>query len=494
MSQPLTAIRLTQGEHAIDCRTPETPTGRFAWRAAAFDAPTLEYVASVGAGVGGGANVLSADSISGGDLGPPCTVAADEHAVFLGWQRAKDGHEVVALDATGRVSWGYHHGPQESGVRALSADGGAVFVLGGEDGKAAQGGALYKLDAKTGTRLPWDGQDTAAIAISSLWPPDARVKPDRADSITAKNGRLYLTFAKAEFIAVLDARTGRYVTTLSGPQVGQVAFSTTPMTDPENPGRQKVVDFGIAAIAGNGLAYFIMEHDPAWVMMSTTRWLQADEKIVALALRGDTMKSDRVTIYTALGEPQHQVQLRSAETVEGFQNTVGEVGGRLDSGPWQAERLQDIQQLAIDASGRLWITEGRADFGRITAWQTEGTRASLQREIFGPFDAASLTIDANDPLSLTLGGLDWRVDLANRSVVCLGKGTRAAPPPSTHEYRGADGLLLWKPATEARAWSTHRFADGSVGAWLRHRGAHFFRLRGLETAGVIASGQVTISR
>ena len=71
------------------------------------------------------------------------------------------------------------------------------------------------------------------------------------------------TFAE-QFAAVLDAKTGGYVITLTGPQLGAMSFSTTPMRDPQT-GAQKPIDFGVAAIVGNGIAYFLMEHDPAWV-------------------------------------------------------------------------------------------------------------------------------------------------------------------------------------------------------------------------------------
>ena len=43
--------------------------------------------------------------------------------------------------------------------------------------------------------------------------------------------------------------------------------------DPQNPGEMKVIDFGVCVLAEHGLAYFVMQHDPAWVMASTTRWL-----------------------------------------------------------------------------------------------------------------------------------------------------------------------------------------------------------------------------
>lgn len=318
----------------------------------------------------------------GGDAGPPCAVAAGGGLVFLGWRAARDGQEVVACDPQGRPQWAHHQGPGVTGVRSLAADDRAVYVLADFDGTK-----IYRLDAQTGAPMPWEGRPDAELAIASLWG-DPKTKIDRADWITASNGRVYVTFGKEEFIAALDARTGAYVATLTGPRPGQMALSTTPLRDPET-GAERPIDFGIAAIAGHGLAYFLMEHEPPWVMMSTTVWLEETEQITALTAVGDTMKTDKVTIYTALGAPHHQVQLRPADAADTFVTIVGKSGGRVERGPWIPEALRDIRSLAVDAVGQLWIAEGDEKFGRFTVWTTEGKDGKLVREITGPIEAAT---------------------------------------------------------------------------------------------------------
>jgi hypothetical protein len=397
-------------------------------------------------------------------------VAADERAVFLGWRAARTGHEIVACDAGGRPLWGHHHGPQLSGVRSLAADGGTVFVLADADGTK-----LYRLDAATGAPLPWQGRAESDLAIASLWGDD-KTKINHADWLAADNGRLYVTFGAEQFVAVLDANTGAYVTTLSGPHPEQMSFSTTPMRDPQT-GVERPIDFGVAAIAGNGLAYFLMEHEPPWVMMSTTRWLQEDERITALTLVGDAMKTDKLMIYTALGAPHHQVQLRPAEAAETFITSIGKSGGRLEPGPWEPQALRDIRAVAEDATGQLWIAEGTEEFGRFTVWRTEGKQGALVREIIGPLNGATLHVNAADPFDITLDGLRWRV--GSDGVGCLQRlGTMPAPSQLPSELRDAKGRVLWAPPEGERGvWSVHRASDGRAFAFHRGTGVEVFALR-----------------
>jgi hypothetical protein len=485
--QPLTAAEMSQGTHEVDVTG--FPPGEWKWRAVATAKPTLEPVAVVAAGVLGQACVPGAEGVAGGDAGPPCAVAADDSSVFLGWRGAREGHEVVACEPGGKVLWGHHHGPGQSGVVALAADGGTVFVLSGE--------ALYKLDAKTGKSQPWEGRTETDLPMVSLWPADSRVKPARAEAVAAKNGRVYLTFQEDQFMAALDARTGAYAITLTAPHPTQLALSITPLIDPETR-VTRPVDFGVAAIAGNGLAYFLMDHEPPWVMGSTTRWLQPDERVVALVMRGDTMKTDKVTIYTALGAPHHQVQLRPAEDVEGFEISVGVAGGREEGGPWKSDALRDVRSLAVDATGQLWVAEGDEKFGRLTVWKTGGKQATLVREIFGPMKGPAAFVDEH---TVDLGGMRWRLDEEQRGVRCLGFAPEKSATLATATADLRDGeVILWpanKPLSAAtvpsEALSFHR-VQKRVFATTDRTGAQIFAVRAFEQPAVVGSGSVSIPR
>jgi hypothetical protein len=501
VAQPLVGQRFEAGQHDIDCSGPEIPAGRWSWKAVAYDRLPPELMASIAAGVSDLKAPGDLNLVAGGDEGPPCAVAADQNAVFLGWRTARNGHEVVALDPGGRTLWAHHHGTGRSGVVALAASDGVVYVLGGNEGAGETGEAVYKLDAQTGAPVRWEGRDEMELKVESLWPEDAKTKPQRAGAIAAKNGRIYITFIEDQFIAGLDAATGAYVITLTAPFPTQLALSITPMTDPQDPTKQKVIDFGVCAIAKHGIAYFVMEHDPAWVMMSTTRWLPDDEEIVALTLRGDTMKSDQITIYTALGAPHHQVQLRPAEAAEGFTVAVGVPGGRPAQGPWRREAFRNIRSLAVDAAGQLWVAEGDHEFGRFTVWKTDGTAASLGREIFGPIKAPDLSIDTSDGTQVIAGGFRWKIDPANHTATCVETATASeAAPALSDEYRDSHGLLLWSPRMlkderiSREGWQVVPLQNGQVIAAQRGAGVHLFALPGLEKSILLATGEVEIQK
>lgn len=475
LAQPLVSAPLEKGTHSIDCRD-FVPGGEYRWKAVLSESHRLEPIASIGAGVGANAQA----TIFGGDAGPPCAVAAEGERVFLGWRMAHRGHEVVACGADGTVLWGYHRGPGPTGIWDLAADGDTVYVLASSEG--ANGDVLLKLDAASGKPRSWGNPGPLELPIRSLWG-KGKSKPDRAEYLAADNGRLYLTFAKEEFVAVLNADTGAYAITLSGPDPGRMALSTTPMKDPSKPGGTKVIDFGIAALARNGLAYFLMEHEPPWVMLSTTRWMKPGTRIRALAPKGDTMRSSDLSLYTALGEPDHQIQLLPIDSVEGYLATVGTLGGRPLAGAWQPEGLRDVRALAIDARGRLWVAECDESFGRFTVWNTEGPVGRLEREILGPFSPGSFSADPADPCRVRFGGLEWQVDRAGRRAAC----TQIAPANLTPGFQGSetlkdsDGLVLWKSNLPG-LWSVHPMPAGPPIVWLRAQGAHAFALLGPENA------------
>jgi hypothetical protein len=356
--------------------------------------------------------------IPGGDDGGPSAVAADEARVYLAWSGAIEGYPLVAVDPEGQALW-HHREDGKCGVRAVAAEQGSVFVLGHGGDAMEPGSVIYKLDAATGAPLRWSGKDERFLRLVSLWPDNDDVKPTSADALAVGNGRLYVSFTDEGFIAVLDARDGKYVTTLSGPEPGPMALATTPLKTPD--GRDDVADFGVVVLGGRAASYFVMPHDPPWVAMNTTRWLAADERIVAFTMRAETMTSGDVQLYFGLDAPQSQVQVRPASDPSGFTSSIGFPGGREESGPWRADALRDIRGIALDAKGQLWIAEGGVKPKRFSVWTTSGKEARLLREHFGPLDASdpAPSVAPGDPTLILAGGCEWRRDPASGRVECV---------------------------------------------------------------------------
>ena len=149
----------------------------------------------------------------GGDHGIPAAVAADDHQVYLGWSGAEAGKAVLACDLQGRVLWSNNRGGI-AGVKALVAQGGVLYVLGGMAGADSEGGNIYKLSTKDGSYLKWEGTDSADLKIKSLWPEDAKVKPEKADELGFEGNRLIAASLKDRIAAALDPRAGRLLETI----------------------------------------------------------------------------------------------------------------------------------------------------------------------------------------------------------------------------------------------------------------------------------------
>jgi hypothetical protein len=377
----------------------------------------------------------------GGDAGVPSAVAADGERVFLGWSGGVLGSSVLACDLDGKPLWGWadRRSPDSSGVKALAVDAGVVTVLGGKGDASGGGTQLFKLDARTGTQIPWP--ENRALTISNLWPADAKTNPDRADGMAARAGRIYLTFTEAQFLAVLDAQTGAYLQTVVGAPPELIDVVPTQTESPDKPGTLIDADFALVTLRGGVIGKVLFAHDPLWVMVSEMQPLDREERITALSVIGDGAKHHQHSAFVGLGAPFHQVQRRSVLDTEGFLWSAGHAGGR-QLGPWNPEALGPIRGVALDVRGRLWVAEGDAVPPRFSVWETDGTEGRLVREFFGSLGigARSAAVFPGDPDVFVGAGCEWRLDPKTGQARCTGVITRS----STDRFRfrqNADGKI-----------------------------------------------------
>lgn len=441
--QLLTGAAFSGGDHAAAWDAAAFPPGEYSWRAVIHDGLALKLRGTVGD--------------FGGDRGIPSAAAADDTQVYLGWSLTTAAADaVVACDPAGSVHWTHRRGAL-SGCRALAADAGIIFVLGGE-GPDAEGGALYKLSAKNGAAIPWpDGRTD--LRIPSLWPAGSQGKPELADYLAVKNGRIYLSFTTGEFVSVLDAKTGAYLQTVVGAPPGAVDSVATKSDTPEKPGTLVDADFVVTALKGGVIGKLLLIHDPIWVVASDLTPLDRDERITALTMIGDGAKHHMHDIFVGLGHPLHQIQARSAIDTEGFTYLAGKAGGRAPLGPWQPDRMKSIRALALDASGQLWVAEGDAIPRRISVWTTDTREGHLVREFFAPPDSAA-AIHPRDPLLMYAGGCEWRIDPATKRAACLGVITRDPMRAARYAVEKDRVLLVLTSAAPGPELVFERAGDG----------------------------------
>lgn len=430
------ARRLVQGEHVakgvqqriwdglLDDGT-MAPPGDYTWKGLFHEGIGLKLRGWVGSG--GGLPWVTPDGKGGwgGDRGVPSAVAADEQKVYLGWSLAENGKSVVACDPDGHVQWSHRRSEGPSGCKALAVDDGLLYVLGGLEGAGANGGAIYRLDAKDGTPVPWPS-GAVDLKIFSLWPADSKTRPDMANAMAVRHGHIYLTFTNSQFLTVLDAKTGDYLQTVVGAPPGMLDVAPTQTPLPDSPDKLSDADFGVISLGDGVIGRILFAHDPFWVVTSDMAQLERDATFTALTVIGDHGKFHPRTAFIGYGAPYHQVQAYSLLNMDEPEWIAGRRGGRAPLGPWQADGLRAVRGVALAADGKLWVAESDAFPKRFSVWDTNGKQGKVVGEFFGPVEKgdAGVAINPLDPDVMFAQGCEWRIDRKTGIAKCLGVVTR----------------------------------------------------------------------
>jgi hypothetical protein len=321
----------------------------------------------------------------GGDEGSPVATTADDSQVYLAWDGAEAGSALLACDLNGNVKWKNKHGGM-AGILSLATSDGVVYALsGGED----NGRLLYKLNAAQGDYVPWGNTTDVDLAVKSLWG-NISGMPDRAESIAAKDGNLYVGFATAGKILMIDGKTGRVLDTIN---------ATTPTA------LQIGSDNSIYYISsGTSVLRIDASKNAALVVSGLTN-------AKALALNKDGL------IYVAVGDPDNQVKVFDA-TGKALR-TLGRQGGRALLGKWNPDGLRFISSVAVTADGKLWIAEHYPFPRRFSSWDTKTSR--FAKEYFGSSDygATGGAIDPLNPNVMVGMGCEWRLDPVTGLAQCV---------------------------------------------------------------------------
>jgi DNA-binding beta-propeller fold protein YncE len=312
----------------------------------------------------------------GGDHGVPTGAAADGKQVYLGWNGAEAGKALLACDLQGNVLWRNTRGGI-GGADLIAVDQGTVYVLNHT--------SLYRVTADKGSYTFWAGTESTDLALTSLLD-----KAAAADGLAAREGKLYVSFNKANAIVVADGASGKALKKIDIAAPGQLVMSAA--------GRLLAVSEGKAVLA----------IDPQ----------SGEAKPVVGGLQGATGLAVDAEGRIYVGGCDNQVKVFAADGKE--ERTIGRKGGRPAIGPWQGDGMAFIASLVVDPEGKLWVTEANDTPKRISVWDTKSGKRL--KEFFGPthYGASGGAINPRDPNLMVGQGCEWKLDPKTGLGVCTG--------------------------------------------------------------------------
>lgn len=321
----------------------------------------------------------------GGDHGAPSAVAVDGKQVYLGWSGAEAGKALLGCNFDGQVQWNNTHGGI-GGASAVAVDGGTVYALNYKQ--------IYRVNSKTGVYNTWTETRNTELPLDTIFPGYTSAKGQRM-MFAAVEGKLYVSSKLHNEIIVIDGKSGKVLERL-------------PLTAPEN------------LTTDPADRIFVVTHDSVLALPTDSKQFESIitglQNASAIAVDGDGK------IFVGVGEPNHQIQVYSAEGK--LERTIGRKGGRNLLGPWTPDSVRFINSLAIDARNQLWVVEHDMSPKRISVWNA--ATGELIKELFGPaqYGAPGGAVNPDDPLLMVGQGCEWRLDPQTGRATCLGVITR----------------------------------------------------------------------
>jgi hypothetical protein len=309
----------------------------------------------------------------GGDHGVPLDACAFGDRVYLLWDSAEAGWNLIACTLDGKKQWGTWCAQKYTFPNSIATDGKTVFVS-QQDGITAQ-------DAATGRPAPFQG-DRRGIDIEGGGVTDLAYAP----------GHLYaLAKGKIYDIALPAGKVVKHV--VVGEAKGLAALSATQTLTIRADGCVCRVDMAAGTV---------------WPLFNA-----------ALVHPYDlTLSRDGSKLYISdQGRGEMSVKVFSFPAGKAL-GTVGKPGGRPAVGAFDPNGLFFPGGLAFDSADRLWVTEMDATPKRISVWQPEKKGAKLVNQFFGA-SAYSVngSVDPAHPEYVYVHNTRWIVDYDKKTVV-----------------------------------------------------------------------------
>jgi len=309
----------------------------------------------------------------GGDHGVPLDAACSGDRVYLLWNAAEAGWNLIACTLDGKKLWGTWTAQKYSSPNSIATDGKTVFVS-QQDGITAQ-------DAATGRPAPFAG-DRRGIDIEG---------GDVTDLAYDQHHLYALARGKVLDIQLPEATIVKSVTV--GESKGLVAI----------PGTRSVL-----TVRADGSVCRVNLTDGAiWVLFNTTLVRPFD---LTLAPDGKRL------FISDQGRGEQTVKVYSFPAGK-LLGTVGKPGGRPAIGPFDPHGLFQPGGLAFDSTGRLWVTEMDSTPKRISVWQPTGKQGQLVTQFFGASSyAVTGSVDPEHPEYVYVHNTRWIVDYDHGTV------------------------------------------------------------------------------
>ena len=363
------------------------PAGEYAFTALRHDGIRLTYAMSFA-----NPGTPTWDTADGrgafyGDHSAPQAVAAAGDVLLLACPMAEAGKHLIGCDPEGRRRWGLANRGARTGKRtALATDGTIAWVAQEdyEDGLTY----VYRVEAATGRYAPWkatrrdaEGREQPVLDLPvATGPAVSRETPADLTGVAWRAGEIAVSLGRSGVIRVLDAETGA--------QKREI-----PLADP------RAVAFA---------------KDGALLTLSAGQLLRIDAGGKATRLGGEDLAAGYAiavdgdgAIYITRRGSFHDVLVLGADGAK--RGTIGRSGGRPAIGAFLDDGMRDPAQLAIDAKGRVWVTEETANPKRTSVWTRDG---KLVTDLVGTTGySAAGAIDGGDPTVAFSDDTAYRIDL-----------------------------------------------------------------------------------
>lgn len=292
---------------------------------------------------------VTADGTGGyyADHTPPEAVAfgpAQRGAIACAMGEA--GPHLIGVDLQGHKHWGLANRMAFGGGKISLATDGKLLWIANVDGRAGSF-TVWRCDLETGAYAPWKRKNAEGKDILDL-PICETNGLAQCRAIAMHGNRLAVIMAADRRVQLLDAETGDEVGSLTGLPMGLAGLAYRP-------------DGKLVVAAGDQLLLV----DPAGGTPLVLARGLIDPQSVALDAQGAIYVSQRgtamdVAVFTAEGK---------------VQRVIGKIGGRPATGFFAENAMLKPAQIAVDATGRLWVTEADRQPKRTSVWNADGSCA-----------------------------------------------------------------------------------------------------------------------